>query len=293
MFKNLLSKKHSVVGDPVNMKNPELLFYNDPMSVLDTLYVIYSRLGKETCFLSIINDFINGKYGKFNATIQYNALIRAMILYRSSPFMVDELFKRLMVLIDKNRKNGVHLTSKTKNIINCEIAYHYLTYYCKKNLAIKAYTKVIENITDAMEVVGDNHNEIVTKINDNINGINYPPEHCFTIDDIINPSLSTMYEVLRVGFVLYLSDKGTTKWFQWGKRGRFKELYVVAVELYRQLKHPLCGSENVVDAINECILTYTSDPPLIKNGHYNIKVIEEKYNVTFDKETYKYKWYIY
>lgn len=293
MFRNILSGKRTVDGDPAEMKKPERLFYSNPMIVLDMLYVIYSRINKQDHFLTVIDEFIGGRYGKFNTNIQYEALARALILYRHVPTIKNVFFNKLLELIKKTNGKGYELSTKTKNIINCEMGYHYLTYYNKKKLAIEAYSRVANNYIDALDVVGFTQMDYkIKRIVDIIDGKIDPPEHCFTIDDIINPPLSDMYEVLRVGFVIHATEKGTKSWFRWGNKSRFKELFVIIVEMYSQLKQPLCGSSSIIDAVNECILTYTTDPPLLRFLDVRLEVIESKYCVEFDRETLKFRWYI-
>lgn len=280
MFKNILRKKRTSVGDLVDSNNASTLFNNDPIAVVDTLYVIYFRNHKVGSFQSVIDDFVNGVYGKFTPDIRLKVLIRGMIVFRENKNVKDMYFVNAISII--NKENGVipNISTKLKNIINVELGNHYLEYYNDKESAISSF----RNIRDLSPVT-------IQTLFANVHKVNDPPLQCFTINDVIEIELSTMYDVLRAGFIVHALEKGTSTWFRWNKKERFKELFVIVVEMYSLLNLPLCGNDNITKAINECILIYTSDPPVLEILNTSLSRIEQKYNVEFDRETLKFKWY--
>lgn len=149
------------------------------------------------------------------------------------------------------------------------------------------------SLTNSVMVVGGLQSEhrIANTIENNITGNTWPPAPCYEMDDVVTIDVSQMYTVIRTGFVIHATEKGSTSWFRWNNQNKFKELLVLVVETYSMLKQPLCGSENVTNAINECILIYTSDPPFLEMHNATFDLVEKKYNVKFDRETFKFRWY--
>jgi hypothetical protein len=295
MFGNVLRKKRLLNGDPTDLKRPERLFYDDPMEVFDTIFFIYKKLGKEKNARYVIDEFVSGKYGNFNYTIQYHMLLRAMMMHRDVPKVRDYYFKKMRDLIYRTHRKGVNLSTNIQNMINCEMAHHWITFYGNKNMALDAYKRVVEKINDAFEasrVSNERFSPVSLIIHNNMNGTHDPPLHIYQIEQLINPDINTMYRVLRVGFIIHATEKGKSSWFRWNKRNQFKELLVAIVELYSQLEYPLCGDHcNQTEAINECLLTYTSDPPVMECHGKRFESIERDHHVQFDRLTFKYKWY--
>lgn len=293
MFTNVLKNKRLITGAHVESRHGGVLFKNDPLIVLDTLYKLYDKCGKGIFFGSILDDFLHDKYGIFDHSIKLQVYIRAMVISRGKDKEREYYFNKIIKLIGRYNGKFTNITDKCKNIINAEIGYHFINNKCDYNSAHMSYTRVIDSITNAMSLVdyGDGQEKINT-IKNNIDLSNYGMlEHVYTIDDLIVIDNSDMYDVIRVGFQLHAMEKGTRKWFQWKKYDRYKELLVLVVELYSQLKYPICGNGNVIDAINECIITYTKDPPLRRDCNVNASVIANKYGVSFNVDTMKYKWY--
>lgn len=295
MFTNILKKKRLLNGEHVEVKHPEMVFYDQPLDVLDSLYVIYIRSGKGKYYRSVLEDFIGGKYGiNFPVHIQIQAVVRAMILFRDDLAIKDYYFKKALNIIKK--ANGIikPLSQHIKNVINIEIGNHYLEYYNNRHAALESYNIVSSSVVSSTMVIGVNmsNNKILNIIDRNINGVNNPPAPCYSIDDVITIGIGQIYQVLRVGFIIHATEKGTKTWFRWNSRNRFKELFVLVVEMYSQLKRPLCGSDDETKAINEFLLTFTNDPPVLSEHNVTFDVIERKYDhVRFDRETFKFDWY--
>ena len=190
-----------------------------------------------------------------------------------------------------NNKNGIinNITQHVKIIINAELGYNYINMHCDFEKNHNAYKNVLESFDSAM-IVTDN-NEIKDTICYNMNQTNTIKKHVYDIDDIISFDIGKIYEVLRAGFFVHVKNKSTPRWFSWNKNHRCYELFVLVIEMYSQMEFPLCGNKNIVNALNECIIIYTNDPPISVSKRNIVKRVQEEYGVIFDPITFKFKWY--
>lgn len=286
MFTNILRKKRLLNGDHVETNYPGHLFYSKPLDVLDTLYVIYKRCNMEDEFIHKLGDFIGGRYGSkiLSPPVLIQALVRAMILTRYDLPMREYYFKKAIGLIKNTRGVVNSLSQEIKNIINTELGDHYIEFHGDINSAFQCYQHAMQNVRGTRETSIFRHN---------LCGSGVSIEHCYDIDDIVNIEVSEMYHVLRVGFVVHATEKGTRSWFMWNKKNRFKELFVLVVEMYSKLRDPLCGPNDLVGAINEFLLTFTTDPPVSRWHNVTLDLMEKRYEtIKFDRDTRKFRWYI-
>lgn len=292
MFLNILRKKRLVSGEVADTRCPESIFINEQINTLDTLYIIYCKCNKSVFFIGVLDDFIGGKYGNVDDNVKIQAVVRAMIMSRSDIDRVHYYFNKIIKIIRANRGIMGGVDTFIKNVINSELGYHYIDYYNDYSKAQHSYEFVINDINTATNFTGNTTRLLLIQgiVENNLNITSTRLQHIYEMDDIVKVDIGKMYEIIHAGFIIHAIEKGTKKWFNWKQKERYKEIFVLIIELYSQIKNPLCGKTDI-NAINECILTYTSDPPLLDMHTNTITLVERKYNVTFDKKTMKFKWY--
>lgn len=166
-------------------------------------------------------------------------------------------------------------------------------------LAFKHAERVAQNDPHSTKIVGRTRKclSIICRVSDG--SIIEEADKIVSLQDIADRvPLHHVYSCINAGFRLLASDQRQgVKWYTTFRPNK-NRLFTEMVELYSLVPAPFAGPyergepNTITNCVNEFLSIYTNESNKHQATERDVIALEEKYHISFDRNTLKFKWYV-